>query len=142
MKKQYLLPVLFLFVLSSFYGCKKTTIDPREKFLGKYTGTISVSIPTLIPTPLTQAYEPTITKSTTNPNEILIDGNAATVVGNTYIYDEFTETGDVPQLGTAVATFNGSGVLNGNSLSESGTVKVIIQGMTYNGTWTSTAVKQ
>jgi len=43
---------------------------------------------------------------------------------------------------TVVIEMDGSGTLNGNVITESGTVTYSFGGQTYNGTWSGTMTKQ
>ena len=145
MKKNLLSLLLIIGVV--FSSCKKddpvVPTDPRDKFVGTWSGTYSVVIPGLginYSDIATVAY----TKSSTNANQIIIDTDqTANVNGNSYTYNQFTETQNDPTLGTVVFIFNGVGSINGTTnITESGTVSTIIQGQTYNGTWSGNMVKQ
>ena len=146
MKKNMLF--LMLFVGSALlFSCKKdspastTATDPRDKFVGTWSGNVRIQFPSL-------TYDETsndshvITKSTLNSNQIIIDGETANVNGNSYTYVEFTQTEQDATYGTIVETYNGVGTLNGSNLIESGTVVGVVQGVSVNGTWSSNLVKQ
>ena len=143
MKKNLLFLLLVLGV--TFSSCKKDTpvvTDNRDKFVGTWNGTININIPDLLINSSENISED-YTKSSSNSNQIVIDASqTANVNGNSYTYNEFTETIDDPTYGTIVFIFNGTGTINGSNIIESGTVSTVIQGQTYNGTWSSNLVIQ
>ena len=103
--------VFALLVMSVITSCNKDDEDERDKFVGTWTGKLyfarigteySVSI--------------TITKSKTNPTQILIGQNKATVYGNNYTYEEFTSNVGI------YGKYTGTGTINGNELEESGLI--------------------
>jgi hypothetical protein len=141
---------LFLFALCAttlmFSSCKKDdpvtpAVDPRDKFVGSWSGNFSISIPNLSISESGQTVV-SISKSGSNSSQIIVDGNSANVNGNSYSYNQFTETINDPDLGDIVLLINGIGTLNGSNLNESGTVSTVIQGTTFNGTWSTSLVKQ
>ena len=148
MKKMKKISLLLMMSIATlmFVSCKKesattTPTDPRDKFVGNWSGTMHFTIPTLA---VDQTSNEThiIIKSNTNSNQILVDSIPANVNGNSYTYVQYTETYDDPTLGTVVYTLNGVGNLNGTNLTESGTLNMVAQGVSYPGSWSSNMVKQ
>jgi hypothetical protein len=140
MKKFFLFA--FCAVALIFTSCKKEdAVDPRDKFVGNWSGNFNFSIPELSINEST-TWDSPISKSGSNSNQIIVDGNSANVNGNSYTYNQFTISEDIPNLGVVVFLFNGIGTLNGSNLNESGTVSTVIQGTTYSGTWSTNLVKQ
>lgn len=144
MKKNLL--ALLLIVGVVFSSCKKedpvTPTDARDKFVGTWNGTQTIVISGL-GINSSDAVSETHAKSSTNANQIIIDGSLiANVNGNSYTYNQFTETITDPTLGTVVFIFNGTGTINGTNIVETGTVSTIVQGQSYNGTWSTNLVKQ
>lgn len=141
-KNLFALLLLVGVVLSS---CSKDTpavTDARDKFVGTWSGTQRIIIPDLGLDNSDNVSE-VHTKSTSNSNQIIIDGSqTANVNGNSYTYNQFTVTENDPTLGTIMLIFNGNGTINGSNIIESGTLSTVIQGQTYNGTWSSNLVKQ
>lgn len=148
MKTIRLLAILWL-LTHAFTQCKKDDAsgsDQRDKFVGTWKGTSTMVIPDLM---LNQSESVTynISKSTVNSNQIIITSPGsseqlkANVNGNVYTYDDFTYT-ETDQGMTVVITFKGGGSINGNLINEQGTLKLSVNGMTYNGTWSSTLNKQ
>ena len=139
--------LLVAFMLISIVSCKKedtkTPIDEREKFVGTYKGNTNITIPDP-DIDINETFPNTfsITKSSTNPKQLIVDGEIANVSGSSFTFNEFTYTEEDPDLGTVIYIFNGIGSLSGSNLVQSGTVKAIIEGITYNGTWSSNSVKQ
>ena len=137
--------ILLILGVILFSSCKKDTpaaTDARDKFVGTWSGTQRIVIPGLGIDNSSTVSEP-YTKSTTNSNQIIIDGTeTANVNGNSYTYNEFTITDTDPTLGTIVMIVNGTGTINGSNIVESGTLSTVIQGQTYNGTWSGNLVKQ
>ena len=116
-KNLFALLLLIGVVLSS---CSKDTpavTDARDKFVGTWSGTVNVyEMGTLLGT-TTTSY--TVTKDATSSNRILFNDNGAVnsaIVNGSSYSTSFTQ-GD----GSISATVNGSGVLNGNSITENGT---------------------
>ncbi len=140
-----------LFLLMSiatlmFVSCKKestpvTPTDARDKFVGNWSGTMHFIIPTLA-VDQTSNETHSIIKSSTNSNQILVDSIPANINGNSFTYVQYTETYDDPTLGTVVYTLNGVGTLNGSNLTESGTLNMVAQGISYPGSWSTNMVKQ
>ena len=128
----------------AFSSCKKDTpvVDVRDKFVGTWNGTQNITIPDLSINS-SDFYSEVYSKSTSNTNQIIINSDqTASVNGNSYTYNQFTETTTDPTYGTIVFIFNGIGTINGTNIIESGTVSTIIQGQSYNGTWSGNLVKQ
>ena len=141
MKKNLIFLLLVLGV--TFSSCKKDTpvVDARDKFVGSYQGTFQFQYSGDTPNSSTDTH--TISKSTSNSNQIIIDGDiVANVNGNSYTYVQFTEIQQDPTYGAVSITLNGVGTLNGSNLTESGTFTTIIQGTALDGTWSSNLVKQ
>lgn len=142
MKLKSSLQLIFFFLL--FLSCTKEDIpvDQRDAFEGNYKGTANFKIPSLSVNQ-TDQYSIEIFKGAPNSNKITIDGiYSASVNGNSYTYSEFTQTENNPTLGTIVFILNGTGTLIGANLTEFGTVRTVILGVTHNGTWSSNSVKQ
>lgn len=133
-----------MFFFLFFLSCTKEDIpvDQRDAFEGTYQGTLNLKIPGLsINDTYQHSFE--IFKGAPNTNKITIDGTFnATVNGNSYTYSEFTQTENDPTLGAVVIIFNGTGTLNGTNLTETGTLRTVVLGVAYNGTWSSNMVKQ
>jgi len=113
-------------------SCKKEETDDRDKFIGTWKGTVNVTVSGMgvnSSDPSTQI----ITKGTVNPKQIIFTevgetvGATANVNGNAYTYDEYTYTETV-QGQTVSMKFTGNGSINGNVITESGTVKVYLLG--------------
>ena len=142
MKKNLLSLLLVIGVLLS--SCKKDSpavTDARDKFVGNYQGTFVFQYSGDTPNSSTDTH--TISKSTSNSNQIIIDGDlVANVNGNSYTYVQFTQIQQDPTYGAVTITLNGVGTLNGSNLIESGTFTTIIQGTALDGTWSSNLVKQ
>lgn len=144
MKKYLTLSVILTFVLIVGSSCKKESapVDARDKFVGTWKGTVTLKIPSLS---IDQSESTTqaISKSSSTQNQIVFDGSAkASVNGNGYTYNEWTETVTDPSVGTIIFIFNGTGSISGSVITESGTVKTTILGTTYSGTWSSILNKQ
>ena len=140
MKKNLLFLLLVLGV--AFSSCKKDTpvVDVRDKFVGNYQGTFIYQYSGDTPNSSTETHS--ISKSSSNSNQIIIDGRVANVSGNSYTYVQFTEIQQDPTYGAVTITLNGVGTLNGSNLTESGTFTTIVQGTALDGTWSSNLVKQ
>lgn len=140
---------LMLFVGSALlFSCKKdsptttTATDARDKFVGTWSGNQTVVIPDLSINS-TDLVSELITKSSSSQNQIIIDGTqTANVNSNSYTYNQFTEVINDPNVGDIVLIINGTGTVNGSNIIESGVLYTIVQGVTYNGTWSSNLVKQ
>lgn len=144
MKKYLTLSVILTFILIVGSSCKKESapVDARDKFVGTWKGTFTLKIPGLS---IDQSESATqvISKSSSTQNQILFDGSTkASVNGNGYTYIEWTETVTNPNVGSIIFIFNGTGSISGSVITESGTVKTTILGITYSGTWSSILNKQ
>lgn len=132
----------FLFLIFLFAACsKEAQTDDREKFVGTWDATITVSMPSVGLNESDQ-YTLDISKSTENEKKIIVDTYSANVSGSSYTYDQFTETYTDPTFGPVTFIFNGTGSISGSTINESGTLKTTIQGVQYNGTWTRTLKKK
>ncbi|MDR2910050.1 MAG: hypothetical protein LBV47_01600 [Bacteroidales bacterium] len=142
--KHFNLFVVAVFMLAVWGSCKKddTPADEREKFVGVWKGSSTMTIPSLEMNETVSGTQ-TIKKSTSNSRAIIFDDNMSAVVdGNSYIYDEYSET--VSQDGvTMTMEMNGGGVISasGNTITESGTVTVYMLGQQFSGTWKCTFTK-
>jgi hypothetical protein len=145
MKKFKLFLSAFLLV-SLITSCKKDTTDVRDKFLGTWTGTINLIIPALS-TNSGKVEIMTITAGTANASQIIFTQTGSTVVptgnvsGSMYTYDEYTSTA-ISNGVTITSKFDGTGTLNGNTITESGTIVYTIGTTAYPGTWSSSLTKQ
>lgn len=131
----------FMLISIILFGCKKDTYkDPRDAFVGKWKGTVTVIIPSIgNNSQVTTTY---IDKSSTEASYIVFDNkNKAQVVGNECTLIPYTEYYTIDGVNSAVV-FNGSGVLSGNNLNISGSVSVSLYGVWYDGTWTGNYVRQ
>jgi len=140
MKKLFTL-FLSVSVVSIFASCskEKIAVDPRDKFVGEWSGTITITVPAANFTD-TDDLTQIIKKDETNPNQIIInDEQKAVVSGNTYTYIPFTETSTNPP---GTISFTGTGTLSGTTLSESGTISGNISGVPITGTWSSSLTKK
>jgi len=143
--KATLVTLLFLsiMVLSS---CEKEPTDERDKFVGTWKGTENLTIPSLSLS-LSDQVTYIILKSDSDTKQIIfLDEGAASdmtanVNGNAYTYDEYTETGTY-EGETVSLKLNGGGSINGNVITELGTLIFYILGEEYPGTWSSTLNKQ
>jgi hypothetical protein len=140
MKKSFSIFLSVVFI-SIFVSCskEKVAVDPRDKFIGEWSGTITLTVPSANFTD-TDDLTHTIKKDETNPNQIIIDNEQKAVVsGNTYTYIPFTETSTNPP---GTISFTGTGTLSGTTLSESGTISGNISGVPITGTWSSSLTKK
>jgi hypothetical protein len=140
MKKSFNLFLSIAFI-AIFAACskEKVAVDPREKFLGEWSGTITLTVPSANFTD-TDEITHTIKKDDSNPNQIIIDDEQKAVVsGNTYTYIPFTETSTNPP---GTISFTGTGTLSGTTLTESGTISGNVSGVPVNGTWSSSLTKK
>lgn len=140
MKKAFLFIVVLGFL---FVSCSKDETDDRDQFVGTWKGTQTLSIPSLY---YNETYSGTliITKSSGDDSKILINSDgevmSATVSGKSYIYEEYSYT-DYSGSSPITITQRGSGTINGNTITESGTLTFFIDGETYPGTWSTTLTK-
>ena len=144
--KNFKLFISAFLLITLITSCKKEETDDRDKFIGTWKGTVNMTVSGLginSSDPSTQI----ITKGTVNPKQIIFTevgetvGSIANVNGNAYTYDEYTYTETV-QGQTVSMKFNGNGSINGNAITESGTLKVYLLGQEYPGSWSSTLNKQ
>lgn len=142
--KRLSLALLFAVLLINV-SCKKEEKDPRDQFVGTYSLTQTTSVPSLEYSNVSSGTN-IITKSSTDPNKILIsDGSGdiqtAIVNGNSYTYDKYTVIyNDGEVTGTVEVT--GEGTINGNVINETGTCVYSFYGNSYPGTWTCVLTKQ
>ena len=135
-----------LLLVSLFISCKKEATDNRPQFVGTWNGTNSMIVSGLNSN-TSNAVSITIAEGTGNSNQIILTQTGSTVArtavvnGNSYKYDEYTGTTSLGDL-TISMKINGTGTLNGNVISESGTVTITVAGVDYPGTWSSTLNKQ
>ena len=143
MKKNLLSLLLVLGVL--FTSCKKDSpavTDNRDKFVGTWNGTQRIVIPDLA-VDYSQNISGEDISLSSSSNQIVIDFSKTAIVnGNSYTYNQFTETTTDPTYGDIIIIFNGTGTINGSNIVEGGTCNTIIQGQTFNGTWSGNLVKQ
>lgn len=134
---------MLLFLSITFACSKKETPppDPRDAFIGNYKGTLTLRVPALSSNQTSQISSYPITKVSSSTNQVLVNDRTATVNGNSYTYNQFSGAVNTT-AGTVVAIFNGNGTLNGTNLNESGTFTMVVQGVSYSGTWSTSLVKQ
>jgi|WetSurMetagenome_2_1015567.scaffolds.fasta_scaffold337275_2 hypothetical protein len=112
--------ILYVLLLSviSLNSCKKESSDQRDKFVGTWTGNLYFSR-------IGQEFSVTeiISKSATNSAQIIFteQGSSsapliATINGDSYIYQNYTTS-----IGVS-GNYAGGGSINGNVLTESGTI--------------------
>lgn len=135
--------ILFVLMVSLavFQSCEKKEKDPRDKYVGTWRGLYTVKLDALGVNE-SDSVVVTIKKDTSNVNQILIDDQEAVVNGDTYTYKEISEAEIDPVLGPLIITVNGSGILNGTSITESGTIKVKTAGLNLTGTWSQNLKKK
>ena len=144
--KNFKLFLSAILLVSLITSCKKDTTNVRDKFLGTWTGTINLIIPAL-GTNGGKVEILTITAGTASASQIILTQTGSTVVptgnvsGSTYTYDEYSSTA-VSNGVTITSKFDGTGTINGNTITESGTIVYIIGTATYPGTWSSSLSKQ
>lgn len=139
--KLFISALLLITLISS---CKKEETDDRDKFIGTWKGTVSMTV-SGFDINSSDASTQIITKGSVNPNQIIFTEAGETVTanvnGNGYTYDEYTQTGTIE--GTTVSVkVTGNGSINGNVITESGTIKVYLLGQEYPGSWSSILNKQ
>jgi hypothetical protein len=144
MKKNLLFLLLVLGV--TFSSCKKDTpavTDNRDKFVGTWNGTTNVYEAGALLGSGPSNYS--ISKDANNPSRILINDAAngivncpATVNGSSYSISNFTFSD-----GTSSYVVNGTGALNGNTITENGSqVETdLTTGDVYNYTYTTNLSK-
>ncbi len=135
-----------LLCVTLFNSCKKEATDTRPQFIGTWNGTNSMIVSALNSNS-SNAVSITIADGTGNSNQIVLSQAGSTVArtavvnGNSYKYDEYSGTTSLGDLSISMK-LNGTGTLNGNVISESGTVVITVAGVDYSGTWSSTLNKQ
>lgn len=142
--KNFKLFISAFLLITLITSCKKEETDDRDKYIGTWKGTVNMTVSGLginSSDPSTQI----ITKGTVNPKQIIFteagQTSTANVNGNAYTYDEYTQTETVEGQTVSVKV-TGNGSINGNVLTESGTIKVYLLGQEYPGSWSSTLNKQ
>lgn len=142
--KNFKLFISAFLLITLITSCKKEETDDRDKFIGTWNGTVNMIVSGLginSSDPSTQI----ITKGTVNPKQIIFteagQTSTANINGNAYTYDEYTQTETVEGQTVSVKV-TGNGSINGNVLTESGTIKVYLLGQEYPGSWSSTLNKQ
>jgi len=142
--KNFKLFISAFLLITLITSCKKEETDDRDKFIGTWKGTVNMTVSGLginSSDPSTQI----ITKGTVNPKQIIFteagQTSTANINGNAYTYDEYTQTETVEGQTVSVKV-TGNGSINGNVLTESGTIKVYVLGQEYPGSWSSTLNKQ
>ena len=142
--KNFKLFISAFLLITLITSCKKEVTDDRDKFIGTWKGTVNMTVSGLginSSDPSTQI----VTKGTVNLKQIIFteagQTSTANVNGNAYTYDEYTQTETVEGKTVSVKV-TGNGSINGNVLTESGTIKVYVLGQEYPGSWSSTLNKQ
>lgn len=143
MKNSKLLIIVSLLIIL-ISSCTKEEVDDRDKFVGTWKGTYNMTVSALdINT--SESSTQIVTKGTVNPNQIIFSENGQTttanVNGNAYNYDEYTETENI-EGETVSIKITGNGSINGNVLTESGTIKVYLMGQVFTGSWSSSLNRQ
>jgi hypothetical protein len=132
------------FLLITLISCSKEDTDDRDKFIGTWKGTVTMIVPGMSINS-SSASTQVVSKGTTNPNQIVFteegESTTANVNGNGYTYDDYTQTGTI-QGETVSIKITGNGSINGNVITESGTIKIYVLGQEFPGTWSSTLNKQ
>jgi hypothetical protein len=124
-----------------FQSCEKKEKDPRDKYVGTWSGLYTVKVDALSVNE-SDSVTVIIEKDTANINQILIDDQVAIVNGDTYTYKEVTEAEIDPILGPLIVTLNGSGILSGTSITETGTIIIKTAGLNLTGNWSQTLKKK
>lgn len=124
-----------------FQSCEKKEKDPRDKYVGTWRGLYTVKVDALSVNE-SDSVTVIIEKDTANINQILIDDQVAIVNGDTYTYKEVTEAEIDPILGPLIVTLNGSGILSGTSITETGTIIIKTAGLNLTGNWSQTLKKK
>jgi len=114
-------------VITLAAGCSKDDNDPRDAYVGTYSVKVSAAIQGSL---WTGTHNITITKSSLNPNDILISNPLdlgagvsvnAIVTGNTYVIPQQT-------VGTDMVGLSGSGSRDGNNLKFSILASLQVEG--------------
>ena len=111
--KKVILIISTLLIISFINSCKERDPDDRDKFAGTWTGNMCFAR-------VGTEYSTTeiITKSKTNSAQIIFSnsGRIATVIGNSYVYQDFTASVVIS------GTYSGTGTIDGNTITESGLI--------------------
>jgi hypothetical protein len=131
-------------LLITLISCKKDDTDDRDKFVGTWKGTGNITVSGM-GINISDATTQVITKGTSNPDQIIFTesgvSTTANVNGNAYTYDDYTQTETI-EGETVSIKFTGQGSINGNVITETGTIKIYMLGQEFPGTWSSTLNKQ
>ncbi len=131
------LTILILLLLTS---CTKQSEHFRDKFTGTWEGTVTYNIPSL------NWHETRVNRCRiirgVEDTDLGIQNlglqfySIAKVTNEMYRYYPFEAGGFSSQThSTTLATFYGRGYLNGDSLTESGSISMSTNGVGYTGTW-------
>lgn len=137
-KFNYLLALLLFAFLST--SCEKEDKDERDKFVGTWKGTLTMKIPAL-DFEETQSANYEIEKVEGTEDKLNVGGQDAFVNGNSYTYEDFSETMNSDGT-TMTMEFTGGGSLDGSVITESGSVTIYAYGDQVSGSWSSTLNKQ
>jgi hypothetical protein len=132
------------FLLITLISCSKEETDDRDKFVGNWKGTVTMIVPGMSINSSDASIQ-VVSKGTANPKQIIFseagESTTANVNGNGYTYDESIQTGTI-EGETVSIKVNGTGSINGNVITESGTIKIYVLGQEFSGSWSSTLNKQ
>jgi hypothetical protein len=140
--KSYLL--MFPFLAIVFTACEKE--DQRDQYVGTWKGTQTTVI-TSLNINESQAVTQSITKSTSNTNQILFSSPGITEIAianvnaNAYTYEDYIYTQTSNGI-TMVITMTGGGSINGSVITEQGTITISANGDTFSGSWSAILNKQ
>jgi hypothetical protein len=143
--KNFKIAIFAVLIISSIISCKKDTTDERDKFIGTWIGIINSIVPGM-GSNTSKLETLTITKGTAS-NEINLTQTGSTLIltanvsSSNYTYVEYTQSATGGGI-TVSTTYDGTGTLNGFTITESGTLTYTIAGTPYPGTWSSTLDKQ
>ncbi len=149
MKKNLFVLFAVVIVLTTLISsCSKSsdsTTDPRNQFVGKWTGTKTYTFTQFPTLNKTAADTVTITLATGSSTNISVESSGysetATVSGNNFTYNPYNL--DITVLGTVYTlTLTGSVTISGNKLNGSGQFTATSTGGSYTGTWTNSLTKQ
>ena len=131
----YLLTIVLLLLFLA--SCKKEVQDQRDKAVGDWIGIQSRIIPGTETADTVSCYH-SICKGTRETEIIVkwyVDVTATAYMSfNSFSYDKVTQAHQT-SCGSQIIYYWGSGYIKGDSLIESGTLKRIYSGVTYNGVW-------
>ncbi|MCF8332663.1 MAG: hypothetical protein K9I47_00820 [Bacteroidales bacterium] len=138
-KLNLLLPLLVIALLST--SCDDgDDKDERDKFIGTWKGTRNLKVPEWdYEESNSVTYE--IEKNPGTEDGIIVAGAEAYVNGNSYTYEDFTQT-ESSDGTTITIEFSGGGSIDGSVIDETGTVVFYAEGEEFNGSWSSTLNKQ